>query len=59
MKKLREKNPPTPYILGWGQPSQNALVHSLNTSDKHQLVLLPQQNLLFSNRDQTTKEYAG
>lgn len=34
---------------------KSALVHSLiNTSDKHHLVLLPQQNFLFSNKDQTT-----
>lgn len=50
-----KKNPPTPYTQGQEQPSQNALVHSLiNTSDKHHLVLLPQQNFLFSNKDQTT-----
>lgn len=44
----------------WGEPSQNALVHSLiNTSEKHHLVSLPQQNFLLSNKDQTTQEYAG
>lgn len=54
-EETEEKKLSNPYTQRWGEPSQNTLVHSLiKTSEKHHLVLLPQQNFLFSNKDQST-----